>query len=418
MSKQAATDRMMQVVRSARAEAQSAEREYDSAASDIQYKASYSINLFGGDATSRVADIARDARRACDNLYAAYQSLVRIVDEQCRPLLDEDPALSAVKEVRDLIKWLNDESEIENNFTASFNSRDLGGVASARYVPSMDNKMIQRYWESKYSMWPGRAEQEAREREEAAQRRRVQEEARRRAQEEERKQQEAAMAEYERLHREWEAQKRSIEDQRRAAVQQAAAAEKEKQLEAAGRAYKDKKAGLMAEMADCKAKKNAAETILPTLGFFAFGEKSANKKTIQAMTIRIAQLEAELTAHESWYMNEKRSIENRSQALRAKLSREMERKYPIPAEPRKPRASLTSVSGNMTAVQLANRAVQQAILDWMEPGRLYTVPEIQEGCPECADLTNQRVSALIRQLLPEHLERIEDKRKAYFRLVE
>lgn len=418
MSNQTATDEIMRIVRNARSEASSAEREYDRAASDIQYKASRSINLFGGDATSRVADIARDSRLACDNLYAAYQSLIRIVDEQCRPLLDQEPALSAVKEVRDLIKWLNDESEIENNFSASFNSRDLGGVASARYIPSMDNKMIQRYWESKYAMWPGRAEQEAQERREADERRRAQEEARRQAQETERQRFEAEMAEYERLHREWEAQKRAIEDKRRTAVRQTAEAERIKLLEAAEKIYMDKKAALMAEKADCEAKKTAAETILPTLGFFAFGEKSANKKTIQAMTVRLAQLEAELSAHTSWYMNEKRDIENQMQTLSAKLSREMERKYPIPAEPRKPRQGLNMGGGNMTAVQLANRAVQQAILDWMIPGHLYTVPEIVEGCPECADLTNQRVSALIRQLIPEHLERIEDKRKAYFRLVE
>ena len=95
----------------------------------------------------------------------------------------------------------------------------------------------------------------------------------------------------------------------------------------------------------------------------------------------------------------------------------MERKYPIPPEPRKPRPNLMSSTAGLTAVQIANQSVQQAILDWMEPGMLYTIPEIMEGCPACVDLTNQRVSALMRQLIGTHVERLEDKRKAYFRLM-
>ena len=69
---QNATEILMAAVSSARAEARSAEREFDRRNSSIQYKASSSIDLFGGSATSRVVEIASDARRACDDLYAAY----------------------------------------------------------------------------------------------------------------------------------------------------------------------------------------------------------------------------------------------------------------------------------------------------------------------------------------------------------
>lgn len=418
MANQAATDRILQIVRHARGEAGAAERQFDRANSDIQWKASRSIDLFGGDATSRVADIARDARRVCDDLYSSYQSLIRIVDEQCRPLLDQDPALSAVKEVRDLIKWLNDESEIENNFTASFNSRSLGDVASARYIPSMDNKMIQRYWENRYAMWPGRAEQEAREAAEAAERRRRQEEARRAAQEEERKRQEAEMAEYERQHQVWKKKAEAVEELRRSAAQRALDDQVRKLKLAADKAYEDTKRTLLADKAEAQARKTAAETKLPTLGFFAFGEKSQCKKTIREAEERLVRLDQQLADNESRYETEQRNISTQTDALRAKLAREMEKKYPMPPEPRKPRTSLMGNTAGMTPVQMANRSVQQAILDWMQPGVLYTVPEIQEGCPACADLTNQRISALVRGLIGTHVERIEDKRKAYFRLLE
>ena len=53
-----------------------------------------------------------------------------------------------------------------------------------------------------------------------------------------------------------------------------------------------------------------------------------------------------------------------------------------------------------------------------ENGGLMTVTEVQKSCPELADLSNQRISALLRQLKDDkQVERVEDKRKAYFKAV-
>lgn len=71
-----------------------------------------------------------------------------------------------------------------------------------------------------------------------------------------------------------------------------------------------------------------------------------------------------------------------------------------------------------TAQQTANEGIKTAIVEGMEPHRLYTVTEIIKSIPECADMTNQRVSALLRQLVEGgKVKRTEDKRKAYFSLV-
>jgi hypothetical protein len=71
-----------------------------------------------------------------------------------------------------------------------------------------------------------------------------------------------------------------------------------------------------------------------------------------------------------------------------------------------------------TAQQMANAGIATAIVEGMEPNRLYTVTEIIKSIPECADLTNQRVSALLRQLVDGgKVKRTEDKRKAYFQVV-
>lgn len=70
-----------------------------------------------------------------------------------------------------------------------------------------------------------------------------------------------------------------------------------------------------------------------------------------------------------------------------------------------------------TAVQVANEGIKTAILDGMTPNTLYTVTDIQKGVPECGELSNQRVSALLRQLVESGaVVRTEDKRKAYFSL--
>ena len=71
-----------------------------------------------------------------------------------------------------------------------------------------------------------------------------------------------------------------------------------------------------------------------------------------------------------------------------------------------------------TAQQTANESVKNAIVEQMEESRLYTVTEIIKEIPECAEMSNQKVSALMRQLKDEcRVIKTEDKRKSYFSVV-
>ncbi len=80
-------------------------------------------------------------------------------------------------------------------------------------------------------------------------------------------------------------------------------------------------------------------------------------------------------------------------------------------------AKKNSADKKPTAQQTANKGIQSAILEGMEEGKLYTISDLLKAIPECADLTNQRVSALVRQLVEQgKIVRTEDKRKAYFSL--
>ena len=72
-----------------------------------------------------------------------------------------------------------------------------------------------------------------------------------------------------------------------------------------------------------------------------------------------------------------------------------------------------------TATQTENVGLKVAILEGMESGKAYTIGDLMKEIPALADLTNQRVSALVRQLKDEGLvTREEVKRKAYFTKVE
>lgn len=74
-----------------------------------------------------------------------------------------------------------------------------------------------------------------------------------------------------------------------------------------------------------------------------------------------------------------------------------------------------SVIRKPTAKQAANESVKALILDHMEVGKRYTITDMLKEFPFEEEFTNQRVSALVRQLLLENkVIREEEKGKAYF----
>ena len=78
-------------------------------------------------------------------------------------------------------------------------------------------------------------------------------------------------------------------------------------------------------------------------------------------------------------------------------------------------AKKNSAEKKPTAQQTANEGIKTDILNGMESGKAYTITDLIKSVPACAELTNQRVSSLVRQLVEAGaVVRTEDKRKAYF----
>jgi polyhydroxyalkanoate synthesis regulator phasin len=69
-----------------------------------------------------------------------------------------------------------------------------------------------------------------------------------------------------------------------------------------------------------------------------------------------------------------------------------------------------------TANQVENAGLKTAILDFLADNKgAYTITDLMKSVSALADLSNQRVSALVRQLVEDgSVVRTEEKRKAYF----
>ena len=72
-----------------------------------------------------------------------------------------------------------------------------------------------------------------------------------------------------------------------------------------------------------------------------------------------------------------------------------------------------------TPTQLENANHKAEILSFLANGEKVTISDLMKGIPSLSELSNQRVSAIVRQLtLTGEVVRTEDKRKAFFSLAE
>lgn len=77
-----------------------------------------------------------------------------------------------------------------------------------------------------------------------------------------------------------------------------------------------------------------------------------------------------------------------------------------------------TVDKKPTKTQQANESIKTTVLESMENNRLYSISEMLKAFPVCADMSNQKLSSLVRQMVADkQVERIEEKRKAFFRKV-
>lgn len=269
-----------------------------------------------------------------------------------------------------------------------------------------------------------KAERERKERE-AAERRKKEEEKRR---EEEQKKKERQAA-YDKAMTEWRAKKNDAEAKRADELKRRLSQFEQNEKAAIEKDYAAAKKAAESKLSDAQKKEKAAQEKLSGLGFFAFGEKSEQKNRIKAAQAAAEEAKTTLESAEKTHSEALKALPGRVDEKKAKLTREIEGKYPIPKEPakrdflpqeqtqRKP--TPPAPERRPTAMQTENAGFKADILAWMEPDTLYTAQDIAEGVPSvaAAGLSFARVSAMMTQLVNSGaVTRIEDKRKAFYSL--
>lgn len=75
-------------------------------------------------------------------------------------------------------------------------------------------------------------------------------------------------------------------------------------------------------------------------------------------------------------------------------------------------------SSKMTSTQKENETIKGVIVETLKDlGRYATITEIQDGNETLASLSNQKISALLKQLVDtEIVEKQIEKKKAYFKV--
>lgn len=235
---------------------------------------------------------------------------------------------------------------------------------------------------------------------------------------------EQQMQEYNQAYAQWQKDKSRVEKQRSADLNSKLAtvrAAKKQELDAAG----ERTLGYAQARLDyAEAQKAAAEAELSKLGFFRFAEKKVVQTRIRTMAEKADAARREINDLQQTQAENSKKLDSHMKELEKALRKDLEVTYPMPPEPQKPQKPAAprpertgyNTSG-MTAVGIANAGIKEAILETLAQIGRGTVVDIQMNCPAAEDLTNQRVSALVRQLVSEgRVIRTEENRKAYFEL--
>ena len=81
------------------------------------------------------------------------------------------------------------------------------------------------------------------------------------------------------------------------------------------------------------------------------------------------------------------------------------------------RKKTTDGEKKLTPKQKENLALVATILDNMELDTIYSISDMQRKIEVCKELTNQKISSLVRQAMSDGtIERVEVKGKAFFKL--
>ncbi len=394
---------------------QQAEEAHNRVTQEVNRLTENEINILGTDALSRLNEIAVKVRESNDTKYAELQALVLMIDQECRPLLKENLPYSVVSSIVFMINRLNEESKISTTFNATLQGYDMGNVATSNYLPSIECKMIQSFWQTTCDAMPEavaekkEASEEAKKFTQMIAERMERENATKKAFEE-------AKAAYKKAHEEWEKEYKRAKLQNSTELGKRLPEEKRKREEELKKKRDDEIAKREKALGKEKARKERAETDLLNAGLFEFSKKKELKAVIASATESIDNIVKKQQKIEKEFEAEMHII--RGNEFKKQLEAQIEKENPYPMKPVTPKMPYdTTVSGTSVSNMTEDEKKRRAIYAFMQVGELYTLDEIAKCVRECKGMDNKSVYLLLERLrYDQKVEKIEDKRRPYFRI--
>lgn len=158
-------------------------------------------------------------------------------------------------------------------------------------------------------------------------------------------------------------------------------------------------------------KLKAQEKELENLGVFKFRTKEELKKNIASDRLKIDDFEKIIRQKEEEKKNLKQKLEKECEDEIYLYEKDLSNKYQLPV---KPKELLTASDFALTRTQKENELVKEKIIEWMiKIARPVTVTDLVVVLDN--EITNQKISALLNQLVNENkVDKILDGKKTYF----
>jgi len=186
------------------------------------------------------------------------------------------------------------------------------------------------------------------------------------------------------------------------------------------RIKEDKTANCEKEIADLKQQIENDKRELESLGFFKFSRKKELNLAIESNTSKIKEKEDSRGDIQKEFQRNMDAAESSEASKLKALSEELEKKYAIPDSPEeieRKKKEEEYRKTHMTKTQMENESVKEAILDALSICGPATVTEIMRYDSELSGYSNQRISALLRQLVDEgKVTKSVDRKACYFEL--
>ena len=391
---------ILEAVSSARKQAELAMKDFDRKSAEIERLASRNIDLFGSNAVSRVTEIAEKSRDACDGLYVTLQALVVLVDEKCKPLVNDDTPAETIKEITSCISYLNSESKIKNNFTASLNNSAKSDVAQVTYIPSLNNQVIEKYWSNLYETLP-----------EVIQRKIEEEKKTQQADYDKKVHLEKLRVEYKTAIVKYSKEVERIEKLREEEI----AKEVEKlgcdEIDKCNEKYKENERRYRVNL-EAKQKEIEEETrIMESLGKLAFIKKNACKQNISALSVQVHNFEEKIKANEREHQSELSKVKSTIAAEKQKITLAVKERYPLPEKPKQPKElRFYGLSPSEIAFESIKDSVYEFLLK-QKNGK--SIEYITSNCPVAADLSYKYLSGMLNSMKLQGMVKITKGKNGY-----